>query len=288
VRTADGRRLAYATFGVPDGRPVLFFHGTPGNRHADYLESWGRAFGIQFVVPERPGFGASTFQRNRRLLDWPADVVSLLDHLDLPRATVMGVSGGGPYSLACGYMIPERVESVLCISSVPPPGAPLEGMSASNQKLLRDALTNPRGISAKLALGFFIAPKFAEKFVDKLPASMPEADKRVRTRPDVRATFLQAMRTVRLRDARGAAYDFHAYAQPWGFSLSDIRVHVELWQGADDDSVPLRAAQHVASLLPDCTFHAVEDAGHLLVFERWHEILSSAGFAARPVSPTNA
>ena len=196
----------------------------------------------------------------------------------------MGVSGGGPYALACGYALPERVESVLCISSVPPPGTPVDGMSDSNQRLLRDALTNPRGVAAKLAPGYLIAPRFAEKLVDKLPASMPDADRRVRLQPEVRATFLQAMRTIRLRDARGAAYDFHAYAQPWGFSLSDVRVHVELWQGVEDNSVPLRAAEHMASLLPDCSFHAIEDSGHLLVFERWRDILSSAGFAALPVS----
>jgi pimeloyl-ACP methyl ester carboxylesterase len=28
----DGRRLAYAEWGDPDGRPVLFFHGTPSGR----------------------------------------------------------------------------------------------------------------------------------------------------------------------------------------------------------------------------------------------------------------
>ncbi len=30
VALPDDRLLAYAEFGDPDGRPVLFFHGTPG------------------------------------------------------------------------------------------------------------------------------------------------------------------------------------------------------------------------------------------------------------------
>jgi pimeloyl-ACP methyl ester carboxylesterase len=32
IALSDGRSLAYAEFGDPDGRPVLFFHGTPGYR----------------------------------------------------------------------------------------------------------------------------------------------------------------------------------------------------------------------------------------------------------------
>jgi pimeloyl-ACP methyl ester carboxylesterase len=263
---------------------VLFFHGTPGNRHADYLNEWGETFGVQFIVPERPGFGSSDFQRGRTLLDWPADVVALLDALAIPQAGVMGVSGGGPYALACGYAIPDRVSRVICVSSVPPPDAPLDGMSASNQRLLAEAVTRPGRIAAKLALGYFIAPKFAASFIDKLPASMPEADKELRRRPDVRETFLVAMRTVRTRDARGAAYDFRAYAQPWGFDLAEVTVHVDLWQGDDDTSVPTGAARYVANRLPDCAFHVVPDAGHLLVFGHWREILSEAGFVPAAAS----
>ena len=28
----DGRQLAYTEWGVADGAPVMFFHGTPGGR----------------------------------------------------------------------------------------------------------------------------------------------------------------------------------------------------------------------------------------------------------------
>src|SRR5438270_6640061 len=123
ARLPSGRRLAFAEFGDLDGRPVFFFHGTPGNRQAAYLEEWGNAFNIHFFVPERPGFGRSSFQRDRRLLDWPRDVDAMLNHLGLSRVTVFGVSGGGPYALACAYAIPDRLESAICVSGVGPPDA---------------------------------------------------------------------------------------------------------------------------------------------------------------------
>jgi hypothetical protein len=36
IRLADGRRLAFAEYGDPEGKPVLLFHGLPGSRLA-----WG-------------------------------------------------------------------------------------------------------------------------------------------------------------------------------------------------------------------------------------------------------
>ena len=32
IKLRDGRRLGYAEFGDPRGKPVLFFHGYPGSR----------------------------------------------------------------------------------------------------------------------------------------------------------------------------------------------------------------------------------------------------------------
>src|SRR5205085_7749365 len=102
------------------------------------------------------GFGRSSFQRDRRLLDWPRDVTALANQLEWERFTVMGISGGGPYSLACAYALPERVDRAVCVSGVGSPAAPVDGMSASNQKILADSLARPRRQAAKLALGYAI------------------------------------------------------------------------------------------------------------------------------------
>jgi hypothetical protein len=48
------------------------------------------------VVIERPGFGVSDFQPNRRILDWPRDVVEVVDALGLDSFAVAGVLGRGP------------------------------------------------------------------------------------------------------------------------------------------------------------------------------------------------
>ena len=67
IALPDGRSLAYAEFGDPDGRPVLFFHGTPGYR----LNPWTtdaelRSLGVRLIALDRPGVGRSTRRRDRR------------------------------------------------------------------------------------------------------------------------------------------------------------------------------------------------------------------------------
>jgi pimeloyl-ACP methyl ester carboxylesterase len=73
LRRADGRQIAYTRSGEPDGRPVLFCHGTPGARLFRPPDSRLPAqLGVELVTADRPGYGRSTRQPGRTLLDWPA------------------------------------------------------------------------------------------------------------------------------------------------------------------------------------------------------------------------
>ena len=67
---------------------------------------------MRLVVPNRPGIGGSAFLPNRRILDWFSDVLTLADTLGIERFAVAGVSGGGPYALACALSIPQRLTAV--------------------------------------------------------------------------------------------------------------------------------------------------------------------------------
>lgn len=103
----DGRKLAYAEFGRPDGVPVLYFHGAPGSRLEPLLigDDVLNQLGLRVIAPDRPGMGGSDFQRGRGFSDWPADVVALADALGLGRFAVLGNSGGGPYAAVCAARI---------------------------------------------------------------------------------------------------------------------------------------------------------------------------------------
>jgi pimeloyl-ACP methyl ester carboxylesterase len=67
IALPDGRSLAYAEFGDPDGRPVLFFHGTPGYRLNPWIpDAELRSLGVRLIALDRPGVGRSTPRAHRR------------------------------------------------------------------------------------------------------------------------------------------------------------------------------------------------------------------------------
>ena len=105
----DGRTLGYAEYGSPSGAPLLYFHGFPTSRlEASGLPSVTSRSDIRFLSLDRPGFGLSTHDPHRRIIDWPADVQAFAAHLGLSRFAILGASGGGPYALACAKQLPEE------------------------------------------------------------------------------------------------------------------------------------------------------------------------------------
>jgi pimeloyl-ACP methyl ester carboxylesterase len=114
----DGRRLAYAEFGKPEGFPVMYFHGSPSSRLEPLLigdSVWSR-LGLRIIAPDRPGIGRSDFQPNRGLVHWPQDMIALSDALGLAKFAALGNSGGAPYVAACAAMTPEQLTSAVIVS----------------------------------------------------------------------------------------------------------------------------------------------------------------------------
>ncbi len=110
IQLHDGRTLGYAEYGIAERKALFYFHGHPGARlEARFLAEQAEQAGVRLIGVDRPGMGLSTFKANRRLLDWPDDVVELADRLRLNRFAVVGFSGGGPYALACAYKIPHLI-----------------------------------------------------------------------------------------------------------------------------------------------------------------------------------
>src|SRR5258708_35910887 len=139
VPLSDGRRLAYAEFGDPHGPLVLWFHGTPGARRQ--VPPAGRdaaeQLGLRVVCVERPGVGDSSDHAYRRLSDWPADVTIVADHLGHDRFMIVGLSGGGPYALACGHELSDRVVAIGLLGSLVPTAgedATAEGILALHRR----------------------------------------------------------------------------------------------------------------------------------------------------------
>lgn len=136
MKLPDGRLLGFAEYGAPEGDPVFLLHGTPGS-HLWFAEDdpIAHEHGLRLIAVDRPGYGLSDPKKGRKILDFPADVAALADHLKLEKFAVLGTSGGSVYAAACGYALPERVQKVVMVSAVAPfeNGKPPKEMCAQNR-----------------------------------------------------------------------------------------------------------------------------------------------------------
>lgn len=137
VLTPDGRELCVEIAGDPSGHPILIHNGTPNSRHMyrRWIEDAERR-GVKLLSYDRPGYGGSTPQPGHSVADGAADVLAIAQAMQADRLAVWGVSGGGPYALACGALLPGLVVAVGVLGSIAPWGAPgldyFRGMGEDN------------------------------------------------------------------------------------------------------------------------------------------------------------
>src|SRR3954452_23304201 len=273
IRLGDGRRLAYAEWGDPDGWPVLGCHGSPSSRlerHVEDDEAY-RHWGVRFIVPDRPGFGRSDPHRGRRIIDWPADVRHLLDHLGIERFAVLSLSGGAAYALACAHVFAERVRAVGVLGGAPPPDVPWPWPSWVPERA-RAAAHRPSRATALLQPVFApiaVRPAWIPRY---LQVRLNPADRRVIGRPEVRRILSETFTEGLRNGAAPLAEDRSLLFRPWGFPLSSVHQHVHVWHGTQDWQVPAGLGRALVAMLPRCTAHWLVGEGHFAVFDHAAEV----------------
>lgn len=278
LRLRDGRLLAWAEYGEARGWPVFFFHGTPGSRSFRPPDGITQRLRARLICVERPGYGDSTFQPRRRLLDWPDDVRQLADALNLDAFAVAAHSGGGPHALACAHALPGRVRAAAVIAGAGPPDAPgaTEGMTPLNRFGFRFGRYIPWPLGYLLIWWFFRA-RAADpaRFLARDDGRRPPADDEILRDPTVRALCVQSEREAFRQGLRAFAWDVRVITRPWGFPLNEIKAPVHIWHGTADDAAPLSMARFMAAQIPNSELTIFENEGHMLLFPHWEEILSA-------------
>lgn len=269
VHLPDGRRLDLRVSGPADGLPLVFHHGTPGAvTPKRALERAAHARGLRLVTTSRPGYGNSTRQPGRSVVDVVADTEAVLAAVNAERCLTMGWSGGGPHTLACGARL-AAAAAVLVVAGVAPHQADgldwLAGMGEDNviefsaavqgEDQLRPYLLQQREQLRDIR---------AADIVGSLQSLLPDVDREALTGEfgeDTAAGFREAVRN----GVDGWLDDDLAFAKPWGFSLAEISVPTMIWQGSADLMVPFAHGRWLASRVAGASTHLEEGEGHLSV-----------------------
>ncbi len=280
LRLGDGRRLGYATYGAPEGWPVIYFHGFPGSRlEAQLADAVASRMRIRLIAIDRPGFGLSDFKPGRTIFEWSEDVVKIADFENIERFAVIGVSGGGPYAAARAFTIPHRLSAAAIVSALGPLDTDNDPHRTIRNTHLIFSLARrlpwlSRALLWRVARQVRRNPETAlEIMIGALP--LPIADQAVLAKPEVKTTLKENIAAAFRNGSRGAACELLLYTRPWGFALRDIAMRVDLWHGEEDSLVPFAMAQYQASAIPNCRAIFCPDEGHYsLPINHMQDILS--------------
>ncbi len=100
---------------------LIAHHGTPGEgtKFTDW-EPAAAARGLRLIGYSRPGYATSTRHPGRSVGDVAADVAALADALGVERFVSIGRSGGGPHTIACAALLPDRCLAAAALVTVAP------------------------------------------------------------------------------------------------------------------------------------------------------------------------
>jgi pimeloyl-ACP methyl ester carboxylesterase len=308
----DSRTLGYAEYGNPNGKPLLYFHGFPSSRLEAYaLDSIAFRRDIRLLALDRPGFGLSTHDQRRHINDWPTDVQTFASKLGLSRFAVLGVSGGGPYALACARQLPSEMLSavgVLAGAAVWDRGIWTKGVPWYARLTYLAANYWPSGlrvVSAALVgtLRWIMTMRFVEKKIDafleaatkaKLAKEKKEGERLqseeapliaetnvengveqlpVRTTAQRRKGLMGLFFGGFAQGTSGFVHEARLLTRDWGFRFEDITYDgIQVWHGWRDVNAPVERVRDMVERIPHCTLKEF-DENHFGIGKHLEEVL---------------
>ena len=239
-------QMAYTDEGA--GRPVVLIHGYPFNRSLwnEQIAELSRSYRV--IAPDLRGFGESDSSDGPATMNRMAqDVALLLDHLEVPRATLGALSMGGYVTLAFYKQFASRVRALILADtrSTPDTEEAKQGRAQQAEKALAEGMA---GI-ADAMLPKLLTPETVSK--------RPEVVKRVRdmmlkTKPEGAAAALRGMAE---RDDQTSL-------------LSKITVPTLILVGAEDAITPVADSEKMHEGVAGSRLVVLENAGHVSNLER--------------------
>lgn len=249
-----GTRLSYRRLGT--GRPVVFLHATPLDGRY-WLPMGEYLHGVDAIVPDLRGHGASELgelplgelvagQSVLGVDRLAADVVALLDHLQLESAVVVGCSVGGYTALEMWRQAPERVEALGFVCSKAQPDA------EANLERRRATIARVRAVGAA---------EFFDAQARGLCGRSAQA-----ARPAIVDELRQMMTLT--ADAVCAMQAGLAVRPDSIETVETIEVPVAAICGGEDAGVTAAEMQAFHAAPGGCSFQLLPSAGHLAAYEQ--------------------
>jgi len=321
LKLSSGRTLSYYIFrnerdeSNEEPYPILYFHGFPGSGIEGGLLTATASQKIKIIAPDRPGFGNSDpplpahEDSEQYIHTFVQSVWELVKHEKLAHFSIIGVSGGGPYTLAflASYLKEEqnrqsfRLEAVSIVAGAYFP-AGVDDMMRTNQQIYQLSTKAAKGsimaraiLRISTSINYYILqiPKL-DSFMRILPMfkDLPQSDRDVMMKEDVFGLLMEDVKTAYLqgsssfvteaialfRDDMPFEEDLKENYSSDQFNTSRHFPKVSIFHGLKDVNVPVAHSRYVHEKIFNKSSSLFEypEIGHIsLVVEKSHEYISS-------------
>ncbi|MGB1338420.1 MAG: alpha/beta fold hydrolase [Planktomarina sp.] len=262
VTMQDGVKLAYQIDGPADGDWIILLNSLATDmrlfdHETSYLSKTHRVLRYDTRGHGQSDASAPPYGFPRLM----SDVVGLIDHLEIERADMLGVSLGGMTALAVAIAHPNRVKRLICCDARADAPDPYKAIWEDNIAKLHAE-----------NLAALCEPTLTRWFTDPFLADASNKPK------------LDVVRDM-FKSTSAAGYEGAAQClQTLDFlpSLSTLQAETLYVTGDQDLAAPVVVMQSMADATPNSTFKVIEDAAHLSNLEQpkqFKDIIT--GFLAR-------
>ncbi len=266
----DGRKLAFAEYGDPTGRPLIYFHNHASSRLEGYFfHQDAKRAGFRIIAVDRPGIGLSDANRQNSHQQVATDITVLADSLKLRHFSLLSWAGGAPFAFALAHACPERVNLLVAISPLPlqkQPKHPGFSLSTFVNRLSLEVMRRFIGFRHQLST------RDPADYLRRLGEELSFADRKVLTNPRIFKALEQSIIECLRQGGSHMAKDNQLCFAPWSVPLTEIRVPVQLWHGAADTVVPAHCSESLSQQLNDCALRKVAKRGHYFFMQGAQDI----------------
>lgn len=253
--------VQYAELGR--GPALLSVHGAGGGWDQGLLIARELTNGFRIIAPSRFGYLATPAPDDASIAAQADAHAALLDHLQIAKAVVMGMSAGAPSAIELALRHPERVAALILL--VPRTYDPTGSVGVDGAIQSRAVL---RMVQSAADFPFWLATHIARGALVRFLGVPPDLEGRAGARERHRVTdFLRSIMPLSER-IEGIRLDSTGSPGPW--TLDRVTAPTLIVSAEDDLFRTLPGARYTADGIPGAQLVVLASGGHLMLGQEQH------------------
>lgn len=239
----NGVNINYQERGLPQGMPIVFIHGFPFDNTMWTPQMMALPQEYRAVSFDVRGHGESDVADGQYSIELFADdLLSLMDHLDIRKAVLCGLSMGGYIALRAVERHPDRVQAlILCDTRSEADSNEAKVKRASQIKAVKSQGVKPFAAS-------FVKAVFAPETFERNPKAVKTIQSIIES-----TSPLSICGTLLALAARTDTTT----------ALPGIKVPTLIMVGEHDTLTPSSASQSMQALIKGSEIHIIPEAAHM-------------------------